>query len=273
MTPRQRAWTLQALHVAVPGRARARLPSAHGGNGLASEIADTLLGCEGIRDVDIRCSTGTVIVHYDPAIPADRLLDAAQSRLFSLARVEVESGTAPAARSRPAPRGRRASMKHQGQPPGSEQASSAGTRPAHWQTLTVAQCLQALGSGPAGLAAAEAHERRIVHGLNEIPEQGPTPAWAMISDQLATAPVAMLAGSAGIALLTGGLVDALWGLEISGAIGQGLGLQFSAPMTVIAEDDDGVTLGADSQFVSEDGGGSGQCTIPAGAPDPYEAPK
>mgnify|MGYP001828645860 CR=1 FL=1 len=209
MTPRQRAWTLQALHVAVPGRARARLPSAHGGNGLASEIADTLLGCEGIRDVDIRCSTGTVIVHYDPAIPADRLLDAAQSRLFSLARVEVESGTAPAARSRPAPRVRRASMKHQGQPPGSEQASSAGTRPAHWQTLTVAQCLQALGSGPAGLAAAEAYERRIVHGLNEIPEQGPTPAWAMISDQLATAPVALLAGSAGIALLTGGLVDAL----------------------------------------------------------------
>jgi hypothetical protein len=67
--------------------------------------------------------------------------------------------------------------------------------------------------------------------------------------------------------LAAAIEDALSGIEISGAIGQGVGLQFTAPMTTVAEDDDGVTIAADSWFLSQDGAGPGECTIPAGAPD------
>ncbi|MGD8533056.1 MAG: cation-transporting P-type ATPase, partial [Gammaproteobacteria bacterium] len=69
--------------------------------------------------------------------------------------------------------------------------------------------LPALGAEPNGLDAASIARRLAEHGANALQEAGPTPAWKMVADQVVTAPVALLAGSAGIALLTGGLVDAL----------------------------------------------------------------
>src|SRR5690606_29508885 len=59
----------------------------------------------------------------------------------------------------------------------------------------------------------------------------------------------------------------LAGISVSGAVGSGLGLMLDAPLFDITEDDNGVTLGADSRFTVSVGTGPGQCLPPPGAPD------
>jgi cysteine-rich repeat protein len=64
-----------------------------------------------------------------------------------------------------------------------------------------------------------------------------------------------------------GIESALDGVNLSGAVGQGVGLSFDAPLFEIAEDNVGVTLGADSRFTVSIGSGPGQCTPPPGTPN------
>jgi hypothetical protein len=59
----------------------------------------------------------------------------------------------------------------------------------------------------------------------------------------------------------------LAGINISGPVGAGLGLMLDAPMFTVAEDNIGVTLGANSRFQVSVGSGPGQCIPPPGAPD------
>ncbi len=74
-----------------------------------------------------------------------------------------------------------------------------------------------------------------------------------------------------------GIESALDGVNISGSVGQGVGLSFEAPMFKIEEDHVGITLGAHSRFNVSVGTGLGQCTPPPGTPDfarsfsPYQA--
>lgn len=64
-----------------------------------------------------------------------------------------------------------------------------------------------------------------------------------------------------------GIETALEGVNISGPVGDGVGLSFEAPMFEIAEDNTGITLGAHSRFNVSVGTGLGQCTPPPGTPD------
>ena len=59
----------------------------------------------------------------------------------------------------------------------------------------------------------------------------------------------------------------LAGIDVSGAVGSGLGLMLDAPLFDIAEDATGLTLGADSRFTVSTGSGPGQCLPPPGAPN------
>lgn len=60
---------------------------------------------------------------------------------------------------------------------------------------------------------------------------------------------------------------ALAGIEITGPIGQGLGVMVAAPLFAVTEDVTGFTLGSDSSFTTEIGAGPGQCLPPPGAAD------
>jgi len=64
-----------------------------------------------------------------------------------------------------------------------------------------------------------------------------------------------------------GIESALDGVNLSGAVGQGVGLSFDAPLFKIEEDHAGLTLGAHSRFQVSIGTGLGQCNPPPGAPD------
>ncbi len=60
---------------------------------------------------------------------------------------------------------------------------------------------------------------------------------------------------------------ALAGISIAGPVGEGLGVQFDAPLFQIVEDNNGITFGSDSKFTVSVGTGPGQCQPPAGAPN------
>ena len=59
----------------------------------------------------------------------------------------------------------------------------------------------------------------------------------------------------------------LEGIEISGPIGQGLGVTLDTPIFDIPEDDGGLTIGTDTSVTASVGSGPGQCDAPASAPD------
>ena len=60
---------------------------------------------------------------------------------------------------------------------------------------------------------------------------------------------------------------ALLGIEISGPIGESLGVNLQTPMFDIPEDNDGLTIGTDTSVTATVGTGPGECDAPPGAPD------
>lgn len=66
--------------------------------------------------------------------------------------------------------------------------------------------------------------------------------------------------------IAGAMEVVLAGISISGPVGEGVGLDFHAPMFTIAEDNAGITIGAHSRFTTSVGTGPGQCLPPPGAP-------
>jgi Ca2+-transporting ATPase len=83
-------------------------------------------------------------------------------------------------------------------------------REAAWHALDAATVLRALHvERAAGLAAAEASERRARAGANLLPQPPSRTRAAMFADQFRSLPVALLGGSAVLSVATGGLADAL----------------------------------------------------------------
>jgi hypothetical protein len=64
-----------------------------------------------------------------------------------------------------------------------------------------------------------------------------------------------------------GIETALAGISIAGPIGEGLGVNLEAPLFMVAEDLDGITLGSDGRVTPNFGTGPGQCDPPPDAPD------
>lgn len=73
---------------------------------------------------------------------------------------------------------------------------------------TATSLLKELRVDPAkGLATSEVKDRRLLYGSNEMEEAKPTSHWTLFSRQFANSQTVLLAGSAGLSLLTGGLFD------------------------------------------------------------------
>jgi Glucodextranase, domain B len=73
--------------------------------------------------------------------------------------------------------------------------------------------------------------------------------------------------AAGNTPVAGAIETALSQISIAGPIGTSLNVALDAPLFEVAEDADGITLGADARIQAQLGSGPGQCTPPAGTPD------
>ncbi|MGD8976548.1 MAG: HAD-IC family P-type ATPase [Gammaproteobacteria bacterium] len=198
------AWSLRLVHSAVPGRARFRLRALGSSNGRARHAVAALRSLPGIRRVRANPATGTLLIDYAAGEPIETLQERVSislSRAFDHPVGAGASGNAPGAGIirrldallRPAPPG-----------PASRQSAQA------WHAMDRASLIERLAAdGADGLGIAEVRERLERYGPNLLPELLPPSALEMWIRQFTTLPVGMLAASGGIALATGGILDAV----------------------------------------------------------------
>lgn len=164
---------IEPIHVAVPGRARFRIPVLQKDDRLRRALETGLAGGS-VRSVSANSVTGTVLVHFDPASQLAEI-EAQLRNVVERPTVAVDLG---------------------------------GMTP-HWHALDVDGALSRVGGSRAGLSnrAAAALCRRF--GLNRIRKVSARSSVETLADQLNNLPVLLLAGTAVISLLTGGLFDAV----------------------------------------------------------------
>jgi hypothetical protein len=171
----------------VRGRARFKIPALHHDHGLKHTL-EAGLGGNGIRSVSASACTGNVLILFDPSRPLD----------------EIER------------RVREVAARGAGRSP------SILSEGPSWHSIDAEKVLATLDSRSAGLTKAAANVRRRRHGTNLLTKIARRTGFEILLDQFGTLPVALLAGTALISLMTGGLIDAaivLAVIAVNGIIG------------------------------------------------------
>ena len=211
---------LEAIHTAVPGRARFRVPGLTGSNGIREHFQKALSQRLEIRDASASSVTGTVLVHFDPAADLASIQESIESALKEISsltpkpaaheHLELSKKAAPTSspdkRSTPdvPPRKsvreklRHLSLSHE------EQTAHS------WHACSTKEALALLDCSMArGLTASTAAERLKKYGSNTLPESSTRSKWSVFAGQFMSLPVALLGAAAGLSLVTGGLIDAI----------------------------------------------------------------
>ncbi len=208
-------WLIRPVHEAVPGRTRLALAALKRRPDHARVIEAELAALEGVDDVRASVATGTVLVHH--RLDRGRLVQELEAVVVRLSGQPVPpapgradsraTGTSKVERPRKAsPRKERRPAAERVPVDGLDDIDGG---PA-WHTLAPDACGERIGVDVlAGLTADEALNRLRRHGPNALPESRPPGAAELVRRQVMTAPVGLLAGSAGLSILTGGVLDAL----------------------------------------------------------------
>ena len=208
-------WKLEAVHTAIPGRARFRLRGLRGRKELVSRSAALIRPLPGVTRVSVSAATGTLLVVFS----RDESLESLQQRLTVMlsSAVGKRIGRAPPATTRELERDSGQEwpdlarlladlLSFEGRASG----PSSPPQPAeNWHAMSVEEALEALQAHrKRGLDVEEVRLRREQFGANELPKLEAPSAMEMWLRQFTTLPVGMLAVSGAIALATGGVVDA-----------------------------------------------------------------
>jgi len=180
------------VHILVYGRARFKVEGLRDSQALKAHLERELARNPAIKQVSASATTGTILVQYnsgnDAASIAGLVLDVMSG--FGL-RADGPAGAAAPAGAPPPP------------------ALVADDESVAWYRLTAAQALKKLCTRAGqGLTTEEAARRLAEEGGNLLPEEEPRSAWSIFAGQLTSLPVALLAGAAGLSVVTGGLLDA-----------------------------------------------------------------
>jgi Ca2+-transporting ATPase len=173
---------LTVVSASVRGRVRVRLEGLRGHPHLAQAVRDRLEGYEGIREVRTSTVTGTVLVLFDAGRLTPRRLTA------ELLRCRDGAGRT--------------------RDPDKPAAGGAAREP--WHAVPAHGVLARLATATeTGLTGAEAQTRLARTGPNRFPTPEPRSSLAMLVDQVATLPVALLVGAAGLSLASAAPFEAL----------------------------------------------------------------
>ncbi|MBY6241633.1 HAD-IC family P-type ATPase [Methylosinus sp. Sm6] len=178
----------EIVHAAVPGRVRLRHPGLAERCSVVETLTNGLLALPGVTSVRASALTATVLVEFSAPASTRKILQAVEDAVAASPRDPAEERSA-----------------------WSLGAAVAGAEPAdlQWHAMTAGDCALRLGArAEAGLDAREAARRSAAHGRNEIPRVKPRSAAAIFGDQMVGLPALLLAGSAALSLLTGGMIDA-----------------------------------------------------------------
>ncbi len=180
------------MHHAVPGRLRVAVADLKGCARTARALERGLCALEGVRSARANPLTGSLVIEH--TLGLDALFAGLRALLDRLPELLAGDPAASAREQRAARLGR----------------DPADPPSAAWHTLPAAEVAARLESDPQrGLAPAEARARLLRDGPNRLPPPARRSELAILLGQLGSLPVALLAGSAVVSLVTGGLADAV----------------------------------------------------------------
>jgi Ca2+-transporting ATPase len=192
---------IEAIHTAVAGRARYRVPGLYRDESLKRLLEIRLARIKAITRVSANSLTGTLLVCFNtgntPETIADLIAEVVAEH-DSNSSGHVDPSAAPA---NPAPSPSLlksllpAAWDQPREPWYMWEAEAAANR---WKT-----------SPEKGLSNKRAAEHLKTYGPNLLPESEPRTGWEIFADQFKSLPVALLGAAAGLSVATGGLVDAV----------------------------------------------------------------
>ncbi len=201
--------TGQAIHTAVPGRARIRIHGLRHDPTLARWIEQALLATAGVSAAQANHHSGNLLVQYQPDLPLASLLATAGITL------DHPASPKPAPKARPtrqaAPARSVSSALHQWighRKPAPTPAAARASRHA-WHAMPLETVLKELDAGQTGLDHNQVETRLRRFGPNLLPEAERRSELAMLAGQFASLPVLLLGASAVISVATGGAADAV----------------------------------------------------------------
>ena len=182
------------VHTVVDGRARFAVSGLYRGEALARALESQLRRHPGIASVSASTATGKVLVLFDPSLAWEQI------------QALVEE-TVAAEQHRDCPRSDDA-----GRVRGEAQAfgERAGDEGPNWHWMPVQRAASLLEtSAKTGISQNMAVERLERFGPNRLPDLPPRSGFDIFVEQFNSLPVALLAASAALSLVTGGLLEAV----------------------------------------------------------------
>ncbi|MYM55194.1 cation-translocating P-type ATPase [Thalassovita mangrovi] len=170
-------------HRSASGRVRLRCPALRGRAQHQAAVIAELRAHPGVASVDLRDGTGSIVIQASSAAETGTLIDLVQAAYVNPHAARPQTEAIPTA-------------------PGTGSATA-------WHSLPAETVAQRLGADPqTGLGAAEARARLARDGANMLPQHRRPSQFSILAEQFQSLPVAMLAGSAAVSMVTGGVADA-----------------------------------------------------------------
>ncbi len=192
---------LTVEHDRVPGRLRLRAPALRGSSPRAAALAEALRTA--LREVrlDLRPTTGSILIRLDAGAAAEDIVDRARRVLETpppapqrSERARIEIGTRPPVQAGAKPR------------PAARPGAGIVT---DWHALEPNTLLSLMGVGAAeGLTEDAARDRLARFGPNTLSRRAPASKFALFAKQFNSLPVKLLFGSMAVSGATGGFSDA-----------------------------------------------------------------
>ena len=211
------------LHTTVSGRARLRVEGLYRSARLAAQLEQSLHAHPSVRSVRASPRTGNVLVLFEPTLGLDEVCRAVEAAIdppdgdvvalhrpasrderdLRLARLVA------AAWRRAVPKRHKNDVSQKTNGDGQLIRVAFPSDEPQWHMLTGERVVQTFESSrTTGIHAERVHDLLLRYGPNALPRAEPRGALSLFLEQFTTLPVAVLAVSAGVSVLTGGLLDA-----------------------------------------------------------------
>jgi Ca2+-transporting ATPase len=202
---------VNAVHTAVPGRARFEVETLAGSPALKNFLEARLNRINGIKNASASDLTGKVLLNYDPKLTAEEIghiLEGAVKESKQNQKKAPDVEVLPALSNQEAEAATKMALiaaKLKGV------LSHIAPQPqAHWHLIKADQVIADLEtSSNQGLSQAKAELLLKKYGPNQLPESQGRSKFDLFFSQLNSLPVALLGGAAALSVVTGGVIDAV----------------------------------------------------------------
>ncbi|MDD2767717.1 MAG: HAD-IC family P-type ATPase [Methylococcus sp.] len=201
------------LRIPAPGRLRVKIKGLYRCDEMQRALESLPAELDALRIVSASPVTGNALIVFDPqgsvaAVLAalERCAHAHAGSFAGYARYKVPA----AAKTKPKRGwGKRNAASEARRSLAVVEAPESGRSKANWHTLEADEVIARLSANREGLSAAAAGDRLAQYGRNALTEIKQRSAAAMLLEQFASPPVALLGLSAAVSIATGGMADAV----------------------------------------------------------------